>query len=80
MLCLPAYSSPTDLPPQAVNALSPSQVPILGLALVAIGGFLLWRAAQRSNPSRQEERRGGIAFLVLGCLIGAAGVVNIWLD
>ncbi|MEO3779029.1 hypothetical protein ABGB16_19705 [Micromonospora sp. B11E3] len=79
MLRLPSYPSPADLPPQAANAISPSGVPVLGLVLVLIGGFLLWRAAQPSNVSRREERRGGVAFLVLGCLIGVAGLV-IWLD
>lgn len=77
---MPSYPSPTDLPPQAANELPPSGVPALGLVLALIGGFLLWHSARRSNPSRHEERRGSIVFLVLGCLIGVAGLVRIWLD
>ncbi|MFG3578884.1 hypothetical protein [Micromonospora chersina] len=75
-----SHPSPAGVPPQAVNELSASGVPALGLVLVVIGGFLLWRSGRGSNPSRREERRGGVVFLVLGCLIGAAGLVNLWLD
>ncbi|MFG1953772.1 hypothetical protein [Micromonospora sp. NPDC048830] len=80
MLRLSSHPSLANLPPQAVNELSPSGVPILGLVLVVIGGFLLWRAARPSNVSRREERRGGVAFLVLGCVIGVAGLVDLGLD
>ncbi|MFG3701797.1 hypothetical protein ACGF5C_28420 [Micromonospora sp. NPDC047620] len=80
MLRSSAYSSLTAVPPWAANELPASGIPALGLVLVVIGGFLLWRSAQRSNPSRREERRGGVVFLVLGCLIGVAGLLKIWLD
>lgn len=70
-----------DLPLQAsVKQLSPGTVPLLGLALVAIGGWLLWRAARPSRPSRTEERRGGIVFVVLGAVIGVAGMIGLYLD
>lgn len=80
---LRALSSPsmTGLPLQAsVKQMSPGTVPLLGLALVAIGSWLLWRAAQPSRPSRTEERRGGIVFLVLGAVIGTAGLIGLYLD
>lgn len=80
MLRSPSYPAPTDLPLLAAKELSPGSVPYLGMVLVLIGGFLLWRSVQPSNPSHREERRGGVAFLVLGCLIGVAGLTNLWLD
>ncbi|WP_144122598.1 hypothetical protein [Catellatospora sichuanensis] len=80
---LHSLSSPSvaDLPLQAsVKEMSPGTVPLLGLALVAIGSWLLWRAAQPSRPSRTEERRGGIVFVVLGAVVGVAGLIGLYLD
>ncbi|MEU8080049.1 hypothetical protein AB0B31_31925 [Catellatospora citrea] len=74
-------TSVADLPLQAsVRQMSPGTVPLLGLALVVIGSWLLWRAAQPSRPSRTEERRGGIVFVVLGAVIGMAGLIGLFLD
>ncbi len=73
-------TAPSDLPLQAARAMSPGTVPVLGLVLVALGGFLLWRAGRQSNPSGPEERRGGLAFLVIGAVIGVAGLAGVWLD
>lgn len=78
MLLLSLASSP-ELPLQAARRMSPGTVPVLGLALVALGGFLLWRAGRAGNPSRTEERRGGVAFLVIGAVVGVAGLI-VYLD
>ncbi|MCP3782255.1 hypothetical protein NLX85_02575 [Micromonospora sp. A3M-1-15] len=75
-----AYPPSTDLPLLAQREMSRGTVPYVGLGLALVGGFLLWRSARPSNPSRHEERRGGVVFLVLGCLISIAGLANLWLD
>ncbi|BCJ76101.1 hypothetical protein CS0771_56450 [Catellatospora sp. IY07-71] len=69
-----------ELPLQAARALSRGAVLPLGLVLVALGGFLLWRAGRASNPSRLEERRGGVVFLVIGAVIGVYGLIRMVLD
>ncbi|MBV1853041.1 hypothetical protein [Catellatospora tritici] len=71
------YLTTTDLPPQAAHPLPTGGIAPLGLVLALIGGFLLWRSARPSNPSAGEERRGGVAFLVLGCLVAAFGLLKL---
>ncbi len=80
MLRLLSVTPSPELPLQAARALSRGAILPLGLVLVAIGGFLLWRAGRASNPSRPEERRGGVAFLVIGAVIGVYGLIRVWLD
>jgi hypothetical protein len=69
-----------DLPLLAARKLSAGGVPYLGLVLVLIGGFLLWRSARQSNTSARQERQGGVVFVVLGCLIVVVGLANLWSD
>lgn len=71
---------PVDAPSRALDPISPGAVPWLGLTMVAIGTWLLWRAGRRASPSRAEERRGGAVFVILGAVIGVAGLIGLWLD
>ncbi|MCP2323760.1 LPXTG-motif cell wall-anchored protein [Hamadaea flava] len=66
--------------PVAINPLSTGGYPVLGLVLLAIGGWLLWRSRRAGNPSRREERLGGIAFAVLGFVIAIGGLIAVSVD
>ncbi|GAA1421215.1 hypothetical protein ACFQZ4_42095 [Catellatospora coxensis] len=80
MLRSPSLPPLDGSPARALDPMSPGTVPWLGLAMLAIGGWLLWRARRPANPSRVEERRGGAVFAVLGAVIGVAGLIGLWLD
>ncbi|MEV6966836.1 LPXTG cell wall anchor domain-containing protein [Hamadaea sp. NPDC051192] len=66
--------------PVAINPLSTGGYPVLGLVLLAIGGWLLWRSRREANPSRREERLGGIAFAALGFVIAIGGLIAVSVD